>query len=145
MLKTLSLYLPLILESEVSLEESLSLDYKPKEDSRLFLPFDLSPSDLPKNYKPYYNSRLDSIFGSKLPIRSSSKFVFDCGYTEIPFCNHFVLIPMQKVNSSQTIGVYIISNLIILCKCIPGFYYISRLNSYFILLFCCFVIYIVIN
>jgi len=96
MLKTLSLYLPLILEPEVSLEESLSLDYKPKEDSRLFLPFDLSPSDLPKNYKPYYNSRLDSIFGSKLPIRSSSKFVFDCGYTEIPFCNHFYIDPHAK-------------------------------------------------
>ena len=71
----------------------------------LLLPFDLSQSDTHKNYKPYYNSRLDSIFGSKLPIRSSSKFVFDCGYTDIPFCNHFNKFPVQKVNSSQTTGI----------------------------------------
>ena len=111
----------------------------------LSIPLSYRLSDMHKNYKSYYNFRSNSIFGSKLPIRSSSKFVFDCGYTEIPFCNHFVLIPTQKVNSSQTIGDYIINNLIILCKCIPGLYYISRLNFYLILLFCCIIIYIVIN
>ena len=109
------------------------------------IPLSYRLSDMPKNYKSHYNSRLDSIFGSKLPIRSSSKFVFDCGYTEIPFCNHFVLIPMQKVNSSQTIGVYIISMVIIFSKWILSIYYISRLGFELNLLFCCFLIYIVIN
>jgi hypothetical protein len=138
MLKTFSLYLPLILEPEVSLEESLSLDYKPKEDSRLFLPFDLSPSDMPKNYKPYYNSRLSSIFGSLgLPISPSLKFVLGGGYTEIPFCNHFYTILTQKVHSSQTMRTTIISNLIIFSKWILGFNYISRLNLGYVKLFCC--------
>ena len=72
----------------------------------LLLPFDLSLSDMHKNYKSYYNFRSNSIFGSKLPIRSSLEFVFDCGYTEIPFCNHFYNNLMQKVHSCQTIRVY---------------------------------------
>ena len=126
------------------------------------IPLSYRLSDMPKNYKSHYNSRLDSIFGSKLPIRSSSKFVFDCGYTEIPFCNHFILrsdskdfilafceictqIPMQKVNSSQTIGVYIISMVIIFSKWILDIYYISRQSFELTLLFCCFLIYVVIN
>ena len=109
------------------------------------IPLSYRLSDMPKNYKSHYNSRLDSIFGSKLPIRSSSKFVFDCGYTEIPFCNHFIQIPMQKVNSSQTIGVYIISMVIIFSKWILDIYYISRQSFELTLLFCCFLIYVVIN
>ena len=87
----------------------------------LLLPFDLSQSDTHKNYKPYYNSRLDSIFGSKLPIRSSSKFVFDCGYTEIPFCSHFINHPVQKVHSLPNHRDYIISMVIIFSKWILKF------------------------
>jgi hypothetical protein len=105
------------------------------------IPLSYRFSDMPKNYKSHYNSRLDSIFGSKLPIRSSSKFVFDCGYTEIPFCNHFIQIPMQKVNSSQTIGVYIISMVIIFSKWILDIYYISRLDFDLVIFFCCISLY----
>jgi hypothetical protein len=110
------------------------------------IPLSYRFSDMPKNYKPYYNSRLSSIFGSLgLPISPSLKFVLGGGYTEIPFCNHFIRIPMQKVNSSQTIGVYIISMVIIFSKWILDIYYISRQSSELTLLFCCFLIYVVIN
>ena len=102
------------------------------------IPFRNRLSDMPMSYKSYYNSRSNSIFGSKLPIRSSSEFVFDCGYTEIPFCSHFNLgsdskdfilafceiytqSPMQKVNSSQTIRDYKIPPIIIFSKCILKF------------------------
>ena len=92
----------------------LSLIINMKVDSRLIsIPLSYR-FDMPKNYKSYYSSRLDSIFGSKLPIRSSSKFVFDCGYTEIPFCNHFINHPTQKVNSFPNHRDYsIIINMVI--------------------------------
>ena len=85
------------------------------------IPLSYRFSDMPKNYKSHYNSRLDSIFGSKLPIRSSSKFVFDCGYTEIPFCSHFINHPVQKVHSLPNHRDYIISMVIIFSKWILKF------------------------
>jgi hypothetical protein len=106
------------------------------------IPLSYRFSDMPKNYKPYYNSRLSSIFGSLgLPISPSLKFVLGGGYTEIPFCNHFIRIPMQKVNSSQTIGVYIISMVIIFSKWILDIYYISRLDFDLVIFFCCISLY----
>ena len=86
----------------------------------LLLPFDLSLSDTHKNYKPYYNSRLDSIFGSKLPIRSSLEGVFDCGFTESLIVTTFIN-PLRNKYIIQTIRDYIISTTIIFSKWILKF------------------------
>ena len=103
-LKSFLYIYPLRFKLRVSIESPIPSINTKVESMQFIYPLELSLVGLHKNYKSYYSSRLDSIFGSKLPIRSSSKFVFDCGYTDIPFCNHFINHPMQKVNSSQTIG-----------------------------------------
>ena len=113
----------------------LSLIINMKVDSRLIsIPLSYR-FDMPKNYKSYYNSRRNSSFPCKNGIGSSFLFVLDCGYTEIPFCNHFINHPMQKVNSFPNHRDYIININMVLNK----YYYISRyisdLCSYFSLFF----------
>lgn len=138
--------IPLDLKLRVLPRGILSPSYKTGVDSRLcIIPFRNRLSDMPKNYKSHYNSRLDSIFGSKLPIRSSSKFVFDCGFTESLFVTTLFRSPMQKVNSIQTIRDYIISMVIIFSKWILDIYYISPLDSYLVLFFCCIALYFIIT
>ena len=83
---------------------------------------------IPKNYKPHYNSRLDSCFASKFAIGSSSKCVFDCGYSDIPFCNHFNKFPVQKVNSSQTTGIIKYYPSLYFPSAFWSFHYISPLD-----------------
>ena len=113
----------------------LSLIINMKVDSRLIsIPLSYR-FDMPKNYKSYYNSRRNSSFPCKNGIGSSFLFDLDCGYTEIPFCNHFINHPMQKVHSSPNHRDYIININMVLNK----YYYISRyisdLCSYFSLFF----------
>ena len=87
----------------------LSLIINMKVDSRLIsIPLSYR-FDMPKNYKSYYSSRRNSIFASKFAIGSSFLFVLDCGYTEIPFCDHFINHPTQKVNSFPNHRDYIIN------------------------------------
>ena len=87
----------------------LSLIINMKVDSRLIsIPLSYR-FDMPKNYKSYYNSRRNSIFASKFAIGSSFLFVFDCGFTEIPFCSHIINYPAQKVHSLPNHRDYIIN------------------------------------
>ena len=87
----------------------LSLIINMKVDSRLIsIPLSYR-FDMPKNYKSYYSSRRNSIFPGKSGIGSSFLFVLDCGYTEIPFCDHFINHPTQKVNSFPNHRDYIIN------------------------------------
>ena len=102
----------------------------------LLLPFDLSLSDMHKNYKSYYNFRRNSCFPCKHGIGSSFLFVLDCGFTESLIVTTFIN-PLRNKYIIQTIRTNIISNLIIFCKWIPIFNYISRLNSYIVIFFVC--------
>ena len=96
---------PLRFKLRVGIESPIPSINTKVESMQFIYPLELSLVVLHKNYKSYYSSRRNSIFPGKSGIGSSFLFVLDCGFTEIPFCNHFINHPTQKVNSSQTIGI----------------------------------------
>ena len=94
----------------------LSLIINMKVDSRLIsIPLSYR-FDMPKNYKSQYNSRINTIFDSEESISTSFIFVFVCGFTEIPFCSHFINHPVQKVHSLPNHRDYIININMVLNK-----------------------------
>ena len=100
---------PLRFKLRVSIESPIPSINTKVESMQFIYPLELSLVGLHKNYKSYYSSRRNSIFASKLAIGSSFLFVLDCGYTEIPFCDHFINHPTQKVNSFPNHRDYIIN------------------------------------